>query len=166
MTDVVKTNVASIGDEGGRTYEALHTKQIKIVSRRTEVPWGSKYIVVKDVVNFWGWMWAVVEFLVCLLFFRLRFGPGEYSKTFITGGNLIFTYGRREEFAPSFHGRAQMSHILHWLHEKDLRYVVVKSRYTDDEVQSCVRDFNQWLRVDAQVEVMKQRARLRSLNEE
>ena len=162
MNDDASITVASAGDESSQAYEDLHTKQIKIVSNRRDVPEDGKYISVRDVVSASGWLAAAFEFGITLLLFKSNFAPSEYSRTYVTGGNLVFSHGLREELDPSFFGEDQLMNTLSRLHEKKLRYIEMKSPYNSSRVRDCVDKFNKRLQQDAQFEIIAKRNQLRA----
>jgi hypothetical protein len=147
--------------EGTDSYEELRQNTIKIVSSRFAVPRGSKYIVIKDRIGIWRLLPAS-GFILLELLFMWRFDPAKYRLTFIIGGNLWYIFGRTAKWdVYSYDSKWTMYRILHWLHSKGLRYVVIEGSVGESTLRKAVDAFNQEQEFSAQIDIMTARNALR-----
>jgi len=150
-----------IGTEGADAYERLSQECITIVSSRWEVPKGCKYIVIHESIGLLRMPLAVLFMLLEWLVAK-RFAPWSYAQTYIGGGNLWYVFGRKLKWTVwHFGSRRVLATILHWLHPKGLRYIVVQTTLDEGLTAEAVNVFNRDLEQTAQVRIMVDRNTLR-----
>jgi len=156
------TTTTAIGSEGPKAYEALLANNIQIVPSRLAVPRGGKYIVVKDRIGILRLPFASALILLEWLVLK-RYVPEQYCRTYITGGNLWYVFGRKCEWNHwAFGSELELYRVLHWLHSKDLRYVVTTGSIGESTLRKAVRRFNDELQMTTQIKIMQERSALRS----
>lgn len=149
------------GNEGVDAYERLSQDCITIVSSRWAVPKGCKYIVIDERIGLLRMPLAIL-FMLLEWWVARRFAPWSYAQTYIRGGNVWYEFGRKRKWSAwHFDSRRVLATILHWLHPKGLRYIVVQTTSDEGLIAKVVNVFNRDLEQKAQIRIMVDRNRLR-----
>jgi len=155
-TDTTHSSVQA-GDEGSLAHEKLEAAIIRKVSTLRKVPLGAAYITIQDILPPLAVPLMMLEYAVLR-----RYTPEGYIRTYITGGSLWLTFGRRMKWNPlRRNAEYTLGQILRWLHAEGLRYVVVQSSGSDHVVVKAIDSFNRSLEQSTHAEIIRQRSVIR-----